>query len=112
MDFFEFLHAAGMFIEDKVYQDFSDDEKEKAKSRYIDALSAGVQGTAMVVLKREVKHIFINAYNKKIMQLFQANHDLQIQNLQRLVKNLFLTGSLKIPPIWSAMICCDRTIIS
>ena len=42
----------------------------------------------------------------------QANHDLQIQNLQCLVKNLFLTGSLKIPPIWSAMICCDRTIIS
>ena len=32
----------------------------------------------MVVLKREVKDIFINGFNKKIMRLFKANHDLQI----------------------------------
>ena len=32
----------------------------------------------MIVLKREVKDIFINGYNSKIMRIFKANHDLQI----------------------------------
>ena len=44
----------------------------------VNTLTAGVQGTAMVVLKHEVKDIFTKGYNKKIMRLFKANHDLQI----------------------------------
>ena len=32
----------------------------------------------MVFMKRKVRDIFINGYNKKIMRMFKANHDLQI----------------------------------
>ena len=78
MNFYEFLHSVGMFIEDKPIEEYSETEKQKAKCRYLDALSAAVQGSAMLVLKREVKNLFINGYNKKIMELFKANHDLQI----------------------------------
>ena len=77
-DFYQFLYAAGMFVENRPFNEYSDVEKESAKRRYLDALSASVQGTAMLVLKREVKDIFINAFNIRIMQLFKANHDLQI----------------------------------
>ena len=69
MNFYEFLFASGMFSGDKAFEDFSEIEKQEAKTRYLNALSAGVQGSAMVVLKRDVKDIFINAYNKRIMQL-------------------------------------------
>ena len=67
-----------MFVEDKLIQNYTDDEKEAAKSRYLNALSASVQGTAMVFMKRKVKDIFVNGFNKKIMRIFKANHDLQI----------------------------------
>ena len=53
-------------------------KRKLAKERYLNALSASIQGTASVFLKRKVKDIFVNAYNKKIMAIFQANHDLQI----------------------------------
>ena len=56
----------------------SDQDKEEAKQRYLNAISASVQGTAMVVLKRKVKDIFVNGFNPKIMRLHKANHDLQI----------------------------------
>jgi hypothetical protein len=78
LNFLEFLHAVGMFVDDKLIQDYTDDEKETAKSRYINALSASVQWTAMVFMKRKVKDIFLNGYNKKIMRIFKSNHDLQI----------------------------------
>ena len=32
----------------------------------------------MVFMKRKVRDLFINGYNKKIMRIFKANHDLQI----------------------------------
>ena len=78
MNFYEFLYSAGMFAEVKHFDDYSEDEKQEAKKRYLEALSVSVQGKAMLVLKREVKDIFVNAYNVRIMQLFKANHDLQI----------------------------------
>ena len=78
MNFWDFLYSVGMFIEDKPFDEYNDEDKKKAKCRYLNAISASVQGTAIVVLKREVKDIFINGYNKKIMRLFKANHDLQI----------------------------------
>ena len=78
MDFYEFLYASGMFYEDKNYKNYTKQEKEVAKCRYLNALSASVQGSASVFMKREVKDIFLNGYNKKIMRLFKSNHDLQI----------------------------------
>ena len=78
MSFYEFLHAAGMFLSNKPFEEYTEDEKKYAKCRYLNALTASVQGTAMVVLKRKVKDIFINGFNKKIMSLLKANHDIQI----------------------------------
>ena len=78
MDFWEFLYSVGMFTNNKLLEQCTDDEKKEAKLRYLDAISASVQGTATIVLKRKVKDIFINGYNKKIMGLFKANHDIQI----------------------------------
>jgi hypothetical protein len=46
--------------------------------RYNDALSASIRGTGAVLMKREVKDIFTNGYNKNIMRLHQANHDFQM----------------------------------
>ena len=77
-NFWTFLYSVGMFVEDKPFEAYSEEEKNEAKLRYTNALSAAVQGSAMVVLKREVKDLFINGYNKKIMRIFKANHDLQI----------------------------------
>ena len=56
----------------------SDQDKDKAKIRYLNAISSGIQGSAAVIMKREVKDIFVNGYNKQIMRLHKANHDLQI----------------------------------
>ena len=78
MTFWDFLFSAGMFKENKKLENCDEEDKQAARCRYLNALSAAVQGSAMVVLKREVKDIFINGFNKKIMRLFKANHDLQI----------------------------------
>ena len=78
MDFWQFLYEAGMFKSDKLLSDCNDQDKIEAKERYINAISASVQGTAMMVLKRKVKDVFVNGYNPTIMRLHQANHDLQI----------------------------------
>ena len=78
MSFWEFLYEAGMFEDNKCFKSYLKEEKRNAKLRYLNALSAAVQGSAMVVLKRKVKDVFINAFNKKIMRLFKANHDIQI----------------------------------
>ena len=60
MEFYEFLCEAGMFKQNKFFEYFSPEEKLEAKQRYLDAISASVQGTATIVLKRSVKDIFIN----------------------------------------------------
>ena len=78
MDFWEFLWNVGMFDTYKLISEYSKEEKRKAKQRYVDAISASVSGTAMIVLKRKVQDIFVNGYNPKLMRIHQANHDLQI----------------------------------
>ena len=78
MDFWEFISEVGMFDSNKLLDDYTVEEKKKAKDRYLNALSASVQGTAMVFMKRKVKDIFVNGYNPKIMRLHEANHDMQI----------------------------------
>lgn len=78
MNFWEFLYEVGMFKENKSLAMFTGQEKENAKLRYMNAISAGIQGSASVILKREVNDIFVNGFNRQIMKLHQANHDLQI----------------------------------
>ena len=78
MTFLEFLYKVGMFTERKSLLSYSENEIKEAKIRYHNALSTSIKGTGMVLLKREVKDIFTNGYNKKIMKLHFANHDIQI----------------------------------
>ena len=78
MTFFEFLYEVGMVRENKFYEYLTDEEKAAAKSRYLKALSVSVQGSATIHLKREVKDIFINGYNKAVMEVFKSNMDMQI----------------------------------
>ena len=78
LSFCEFLYDVGMFADDKPLLELDDQDKERAKDRYLKAISAGIQGRAAVILKRNVKDLFVNGYNKKIMKLHKANHDIQI----------------------------------
>jgi hypothetical protein len=78
LTFLEFIQKAGMFSKNKSVSDYTKEEIEEARSRYFNAISTSVKGTGMVLLKREVKDIFTNGYNPKIMRLHQANHDIQI----------------------------------
>ena len=79
MSFLDFLYHVGMFLNAKPLSKYTKEEIAAAKQRYLDALSVGIKGTGAVIMKREVKYIFTNGFNKKIiMCLHQANHDLQV----------------------------------
>ena len=78
MTFFKFLFDVGMFEMEKLIEDYTEKGKRAALNRYLNALSASVGGDARVFLKRKVEYIFINGYNIRIMQIFQANHDIQV----------------------------------
>ena len=78
MDFIQFLYEVGMFHEEKKLADYDQGDINNAKERYCEALSMDVRGTATIILKREVKDIFTNAYNKNVMILHLSNHDMQI----------------------------------
>ena len=67
-----------MFKDNKKISDYSHTEKQEARNRYLNAISLSVQGSAVVVMKREVKNLFVNGYNKTIMRLHTANHDFTI----------------------------------
>ena len=78
MNFLDFIYQVGMFQNKKSLKEYTEEEIKKAKTRYINALSMSVKGTAKVFYKRKVKDVFANGYNKKIMRLHQANHDIQL----------------------------------
>jgi hypothetical protein len=78
LTFLDFIFQVGMFEEEKPLSEYTQIEINNASERYRNAISAGVKGTGTVVLKREVKDIFTNGYNKIIMTLHLANHDIQI----------------------------------
>ena len=78
LNFWEFLLQVGMFAESKSLDEYTDEERQSAKVRYLNALSVSIKGTAAVFMKRKVKDLFINGYNKRIMRLFQSNHDIQV----------------------------------
>jgi hypothetical protein len=67
-----------MFSGDKKLEDCSEKEKNFAYERYINALSASIRGTGSVFLKRDTKDILTNNFNRRIMGIHQANHDIQI----------------------------------
>ena len=67
-----------MFFDQKQIHEYTDEEKQTAKQQYLNAISSSVQGTAIMIMKRKVKDIFLNGYNKQIMRVHKANHDLQI----------------------------------
>ena len=78
LTFLEFLYEVGMFKETKPLSSFDEKEIQAAKQRYYDAISCSIKGTGLVFLKRDMKHLFINAFNPYIMRLNNSNHDLQI----------------------------------
>ena len=78
MTFIQYLYEVGMFENDKEIKNFSDDEKKEAYHRYINALSASVRGTGAVFLKRATKDVFTNNFNRRLLAVHKANHDIQI----------------------------------
>jgi hypothetical protein len=78
MTFIQFLFEVGMFENDKIFENISDEDKSAAYQRYINALSASVRGTGTVFLKRGTKDIFTNNFNRRILEVHKANHDIQI----------------------------------
>jgi hypothetical protein len=78
MTFLQFLFEVGMMEMDKNIEDFSENEKCAAYQRYINALSASVRGTGAVFLKRATKDVFTNNFNRRLLGVHKANHDLQM----------------------------------
>jgi hypothetical protein len=76
--FLQFLHEVGMFSTDKQIENYTSAEKDCAYQRYINALSASIKGTGSVFLKRETKDLFTNNFNRQLMYVHKANHDIQI----------------------------------
>jgi hypothetical protein len=77
MDFITFLKKIGMFT--KVPCILLQQEMfEQARTRYHTALKAGIKGYASVFPKRDMKNLFTNNFNKKLMRIHQANHDIQL----------------------------------
>ena len=85
-----------MFESEKSIEHYTLHDKSQAYQRYIDAVSASVRGSGSVFLKRKTKDLFTNNFNRKLMEVHKANHDLQIvidQVIQTTIHNL-LTFSL------------------
>ena len=74
----EYIYEVGMFQSDKQLKDYSRKEKDEAYNRYINALSASIRGTGSIFLKRKPKDIYTNNFNRVLIGVHQANHDLQI----------------------------------
>ena len=75
LDFKTFLKKIGMF--EGVNEATEEEEMSKARMRYHTALRAGIKGQLSVFPKRDMKSLFVNNYNLKLIQLHPANHDLQ-----------------------------------
>ena len=76
--FIQFLFNVGMFHEDKTIEQISNKEKKAGYQRYVNALSVSVRGTGAIFLKRNPKDVFTNNFNRRIMSVHKANHDIQI----------------------------------
>ena len=76
--FYEFLFNVGMFKEGKRVEQLSNTDKRIGYQRYIDALSVSVRGTGAIFLKRNPKDVFTNNFNRRLMSVHKANHDIQM----------------------------------
>ena len=91
LTFIEFLYEVGMFETSKPLKDYTRNEKAAAYERYINALSASIRGSGSIFLKRETKDIQTNNFNRRIMEVHQANHDLQI-----VVDQVYITYTIQV----------------
>ena len=67
-----------MFEENKLIEEFTPIEKRAAYERYLRALSVAVKGTGAIFMKRNPKDVFTNNFNRRLMSVHKANHDIQI----------------------------------
>ena len=78
MSFNEFLFAVGMFEdEDKTFPEGDEKKTKKARERYLTALRSEVKSTGYIDLERTSKDVFINNFNKALIDLHPANIDIQ-----------------------------------
>ena len=77
LSFWEYLFELGMFEKDQDLNLYSDTEKNTARTRYINALTASIKGSGYVFLKRNPKDCFTNNFNPNLMLIHPANHDIQ-----------------------------------
>lgn len=78
MSFNEFLFAVGMFEdEDKTFPENDEKKIKKARDRYLTALRSEVKSTGYIALARTGKDVFINNFNKALIDLHPANIDIQ-----------------------------------
>ena len=78
LSFLQFLHEVGMFETQRKLVRYSLKEKEAAYKKYINALSVSVRGTGAIFLKRNTEDLFTNNFNRSLLKLHKANHDVQI----------------------------------
>ena len=78
LSFIQFLYDVGMFKGNKKLEECSRNEKDIAYKRYIAAISASIKGSGSVFLQRDTKDVMTNNFNRRIMEIHQANHDVQI----------------------------------
>ena len=78
LTFIQFLFNVGMFTENKKLEELTDREKQTGYQRYLNALSVSVRGTGSIFLKRNPKDVFTNNFNRRILSIHKANHDIQV----------------------------------
>ena len=76
--FFEFLYHVGMFGNRNNIENLSEKDKRIGYERYLNAISVSIRGTGAIFLKRDPKDVFTNNFNRRIMSVHKANHDIQI----------------------------------
>ena len=89
LSFIEFLFEVGMFGNTSRIEKISEKDKKLGYERYINALSVAVRGTGKVFLKRNLKDIFTNNYNRRLLEIHKANHDIQIV-IDQVIEYFFL----------------------
>ena len=97
-----------MFSSEKQLDEYTAKEKNDAYNRYINALSASIRGTGAVILKRETKDVFTNNYNRNIMKIHRANHDIQIvvDQVRSLILTIFSSSKFKMFLVCLCPVCC------
>ena len=78
LKYWEFLYEVGMFEDEKSLEQFTELERQKAKTRYLNALTASIRGSGAVFLRRGLHDVFTNNFNPNLMLIHGANHDLQV----------------------------------